>query len=116
MGPCEYVPPVEVEVVKRYGAIPLNETEGVYVRHIKTGAVEMIVGRTYLLGPDEASAPPPPPDPTHPGGAVQSGRAAATGKPGGGDTPPPSPAGPPPVPFLSHAAAIGCAKPASSSP
>mmetsp|Transcript_52982 Transcript_52982/g.110505 ORF Transcript_52982/g.110505 Transcript_52982/m.110505 type:complete len:685 (-) Transcript_52982:1188-3242(-) len=53
VGPCEYVPPVEVEVVKRYRAIPLDETEGIYVRNIKTGAVEMVIGRTYLLGPDE---------------------------------------------------------------
>jgi hypothetical protein len=52
---CEYVPPVKVEVMKRYSAIPLNETEGIYVRHIKTGTVEMIVGRTHLLGPDEVS-------------------------------------------------------------
>ena len=55
VGPCEYVPPVEVEVVKRYQAIPLDETEGIYVRNIKTGAVEMVIGRTYLLGPDEVS-------------------------------------------------------------
>eukprot|EP00292_Cryptomonas_paramecium_P004510 CAMPEP_0113703268 /NCGR_PEP_ID=MMETSP0038_2-20120614/25746_1 /TAXON_ID=2898 /ORGANISM="Cryptomonas paramecium" /LENGTH=854 /DNA_ID=CAMNT_0000627673 /DNA_START=99 /DNA_END=2660 /DNA_ORIENTATION=- /assembly_acc=CAM_ASM_000170 len=53
VGPCEYVPPVEVEVVKRYKAIPLDETEGIYVRNIKTGAIEMVIGRTYLLGPDE---------------------------------------------------------------
>eukprot|EP00283_Hemiselmis_rufescens_P002091 CAMPEP_0173468702 /NCGR_PEP_ID=MMETSP1357-20121228/76984_1 /TAXON_ID=77926 /ORGANISM="Hemiselmis rufescens, Strain PCC563" /LENGTH=853 /DNA_ID=CAMNT_0014436927 /DNA_START=667 /DNA_END=3228 /DNA_ORIENTATION=- len=53
VGPTEYIPPVEVEVVKRYGAIPLDETEGIYVRNIKTGAVETVIGRTYLLGPDE---------------------------------------------------------------
>jgi hypothetical protein len=27
--------------------------EGVYVRNIKTGAVETVIGRTYLLGPEE---------------------------------------------------------------
>mmetsp|Transcript_12542 Transcript_12542/g.30772 ORF Transcript_12542/g.30772 Transcript_12542/m.30772 type:complete len:856 (+) Transcript_12542:375-2942(+) len=53
VGPCEYVPPVEVEVIKRYSAIPLDETEGIYVRNIKTGAVDTVKGRTYLLGPDE---------------------------------------------------------------
>eukprot|EP00285_Hemiselmis_virescens_P015937 CAMPEP_0173377974 /NCGR_PEP_ID=MMETSP1356-20130122/1219_1 /TAXON_ID=77927 ORGANISM="Hemiselmis virescens, Strain PCC157" /NCGR_SAMPLE_ID=MMETSP1356 /ASSEMBLY_ACC=CAM_ASM_000847 /LENGTH=840 /DNA_ID=CAMNT_0014330905 /DNA_START=194 /DNA_END=2713 /DNA_ORIENTATION=- len=53
VGPTEYIPPVEVEVMKRYCAIPLDETEGVYVRNIKTGAVETVIGRTYLLGPDE---------------------------------------------------------------
>jgi major vault protein len=53
VGPCEYVPPVEVEIVKKYSAIPLDETEGIYVRNIKTGAVETVIGRTYLLGPEE---------------------------------------------------------------
>jgi len=28
-------------------------TEGIYVRNIKTGAVETVIGRTYLLGPEE---------------------------------------------------------------
>lgn len=26
VGPCEYVPPVEVEIMKSYSAIPLDET------------------------------------------------------------------------------------------
>ena len=38
-GPLEYVPPVEVEVVTKRKAIPLDENEGIYVRDIKTGKV-----------------------------------------------------------------------------
>ena len=38
-GPKEYVPPVEVEVVMKRQAIPLDENEGIYVRDIKTGKV-----------------------------------------------------------------------------
>ena len=32
-GPCDYVPRVEVEVVTRRKAIPLDENEGIYVRY-----------------------------------------------------------------------------------
>ena len=39
-GPQEYVPSVEVEVVSRQKAIPLDENEGIYVRDIKTGKVK----------------------------------------------------------------------------
>lgn len=52
-GPCEYVPPVEVEVVARRSAIPLDENEGIYVRNIKTGKVRSVTGSTYLLNQDE---------------------------------------------------------------
>ena len=38
-GPCEYVPPVEVEVVARRKAMPLDENEGIYVRDVKSGRV-----------------------------------------------------------------------------
>lgn len=38
-GPKEYVPPVEVEVLIKRVAIPLDENEGIYVRDIKTGKV-----------------------------------------------------------------------------
>ena len=38
-GPAEYVPPVEVEVVMKRTAMPLDENEGIYVRDIKTGKV-----------------------------------------------------------------------------
>ena len=52
-GPCEYVPPVEVEVVAQRKAIPLDENEGIYVRDIKTGKVRAVCGQTYMLNQDE---------------------------------------------------------------
>jgi major vault protein len=52
-GPCEYVPSVEVEVIERRKAIPLDENEGVYVRDLKTGAVRLLYGKTYMLLPNE---------------------------------------------------------------
>jgi major vault protein len=52
-GPVEYVPPVEVEVVSRRTAIPLDENEGIYVRNTKTGRVTAIIGKTYMLNQDE---------------------------------------------------------------
>jgi len=48
-GPCDYVPPVEVEIVERRKAIPLDETEGIYVRDIKTGRVRSVTGEVYKL-------------------------------------------------------------------
>ncbi len=42
-GPLEYVPPVEVEVVTKRKAIPLDENEGIYVRHIKSGKVKFLI-------------------------------------------------------------------------
>ncbi|CAG5128156.1 unnamed protein product [Candidula unifasciata] len=52
-GPTEYVPPVEVEVVMKRQAIPLDENEGIYVRDIKTGKVRAVQGETYMLSQDE---------------------------------------------------------------
>ncbi len=52
-GPLEYVPPVEVEVVTKRKAIPLDENEGIYVRDIKSGKVRAICGATYMLTQDE---------------------------------------------------------------
>ena len=52
-GPVEYVPPVEVEVVTKRTAIPLDENEGIYVRNIKTGKVREVTGETYMLNQDE---------------------------------------------------------------
>lgn len=52
-GPCEYVPPCEVEVTTRRKAIPLDNNEGVYVRNIKTGQVRAVIGETYMLNQDE---------------------------------------------------------------
>jgi len=52
-GPTEYVPPVEVEVVARRVAIPLDDNEGIYVRNIKTGKVRAVIGQTYMLDQNE---------------------------------------------------------------
>ncbi|KAI1884732.1 hypothetical protein AGOR_G00229540 [Albula goreensis] len=52
-GPIEYVPPVEVEVLLRRQAIPLDESEGIYVKDIKTGKVRAVIGHTYMLTQDE---------------------------------------------------------------
>ena len=40
-GPIEYVPPVEVEVVCKRVAVPLDENEGIYVRDTKSGKVSL---------------------------------------------------------------------------
>lgn len=52
-GPSEYIPPVEVEILERRKAIPLDENEGVYVRDTRTGAVRAVIGKTYMLQPHE---------------------------------------------------------------
>jgi len=52
-GPADYVPPVEVEIVEKRKAIPLDENEGIYVRDIKTGKVRSITGESYMLKPNE---------------------------------------------------------------
>jgi len=52
-GPCDFVPPVTVEIVERRRAIPLDENEGIYVRDIKTGRVRSVSGESYMLKPYE---------------------------------------------------------------
>ncbi len=52
-GPCEYVPPTEVEVLTKRRAIPLDENEGIYVRDMKSGKVRAVQGTTYMLNQDE---------------------------------------------------------------
>eukprot|EP01107_Rhizomastix_libera_P007449 TRINITY_DN221_c0_g1_i3.p1 TRINITY_DN221_c0_g1~~TRINITY_DN221_c0_g1_i3.p1 ORF type:complete len:831 (-),score=149.88 TRINITY_DN221_c0_g1_i3:133-2625(-) len=53
VGPCEYIPPVSVEVVQRRKAIPLDDNEGIYVRDIKTGKVRVERGKSYMLKANE---------------------------------------------------------------
>jgi len=48
-GPCDYIPPVEVEIVEKRVSIPLDENEGIYVRDNQTGKVTALSGRTYML-------------------------------------------------------------------
>jgi major vault protein len=52
-GPTDYVPTVNVEVVEKRRAIPLDENEGVYVRDVKTGKVRSVTGQSYMLEPYE---------------------------------------------------------------
>ncbi len=52
-GPCDYVPPVAVEIVERRKAIALDVNEGIYVRDITTGKVRSIIGSSYMLKPNE---------------------------------------------------------------
>jgi len=52
-GPCEYVPSVEVEIVEKRRAIPLDVTEGIYVRDIRSGKVRAEIGTAYRLLPYE---------------------------------------------------------------
>jgi len=52
-GPLEYIPPVELEVVTKRTALPLDENEGIYVRNVKTGKVRAVSGETYMLNQDE---------------------------------------------------------------
>lgn len=39
-GPCDYVPPVKVNVVAERKAISLDESEGIYIRDLKSGKVK----------------------------------------------------------------------------
>jgi len=52
-GPTDYVPPVEVEIVEKRRAIPLDQNEGIYVRDITSGRVRSVVGESYMLKPNE---------------------------------------------------------------
>jgi major vault protein len=48
-GPCEFVLPLELQLLEKRRAIPLDENEGIYVRDINTGEIKIITGQTYLL-------------------------------------------------------------------
>jgi len=52
-GPREYTPPIQVQVLAKRRAIPLDQNEGVYVRNLKTGRVSAVIGSSYMLAPDE---------------------------------------------------------------
>ncbi|VDD79631.1 unnamed protein product [Mesocestoides corti] len=53
IGPLEYVPPIEVEVLTVRKAIPLSDNEGIYVRDRISGKVRAVVGSTYMLTQNE---------------------------------------------------------------
>jgi major vault protein len=52
-GPTDYIPSVEVEILEKRRAIPLDVNEGVYVRDMKTGRVRAVTGAVYMLEPYE---------------------------------------------------------------
>jgi len=52
-GPCEYIPPVAVEIRETRKAIPLDQNEGIYVRDTRSGKVRAVIGSTYMLQPQE---------------------------------------------------------------
>jgi len=52
-GPCDYIPPITVDVIERRKAIPLDVNEGIYVRDISTGSVRAITGQSYMLKANE---------------------------------------------------------------
>lgn len=52
-GPCDYIPPIQVEIVERRKKIPLDDNEGIYVRDTQTGHVRAVIGESYMLKPTE---------------------------------------------------------------
>lgn len=53
-GPCDYIPPVPVQVLEKRKAIPLDKNEGIYIRDIKSGVLKLVSGpQAYLLTPYE---------------------------------------------------------------
>lgn len=54
VGPSSYIPSVEVKVVQKRESIPLDESEGIYVRDTHSGKVRLEgMGKSYLLLPQE---------------------------------------------------------------
>jgi major vault protein len=53
IGPCEFVPSIEVEVVEKRKAIPLEHNEGIYVKDLNTGEVKAVIGEKYILKHNE---------------------------------------------------------------
>ncbi|XP_014771874.1 major vault protein [Octopus bimaculoides] len=52
-GPIDYVPPVEVEIIRTNESIALDENEGLYIRNMKTGKVRLVSGTSYILNENE---------------------------------------------------------------
>jgi major vault protein len=53
-GPCLYCPQIQVHVIERRRTIPLSETEGIYVKNLRTGEIRSEMGvQCYLLKPYE---------------------------------------------------------------
>lgn len=43
-GPCNFVPPIGVDIIERRQKIALDKNEGIYVRDTKTGSIRTIIG------------------------------------------------------------------------
>lgn len=66
-GPCDFIPPIEVQIIDQKGlpafgrsradyiqhCFSLDKNEGIYVRDKKNGEVKMIKGQTYMLSSNE---------------------------------------------------------------
>ncbi|MCP2729421.1 colicin uptake protein [Limnofasciculus baicalensis] len=53
-GPRDYIPRVEIEVIEKRQAIPLDKNEGIYVRDVQTGELKLVSGpQAYMLSPYE---------------------------------------------------------------
>ncbi|WP_240038893.1 MULTISPECIES: hypothetical protein [Okeania] len=51
-GPRDYIPPVELEVLEKLQAIPLDKNEGIYVRDVQSGELKLVNGpQAYMLSP-----------------------------------------------------------------
>lgn len=48
-GPCNYIPPIEVEIIEQRPTIPLDKNEGIYIRDTRTGKVDVHMGSAYML-------------------------------------------------------------------
>ncbi|XP_061169196.1 major vault protein-like [Saccostrea echinata] len=49
-GPLEYIPPIEVRVIKTRTKIPLSKNEGIYIKDLQTGKVRAEMGpKSYML-------------------------------------------------------------------
>lgn len=54
LGPRQYTPPIEVEILEERKNIPLDENEGIYIRNNLNGEVSVIKGETYMLKAHES--------------------------------------------------------------
>jgi len=52
-GPRDFIPAVELEIVEKRTAIPLDENEGIYVRGVSDGKVRAVKGQSYMLRSNE---------------------------------------------------------------
>ena len=48
-GPQRFIPSIKVEVVEVRANICLDKNEGIYVRDTRSGEVQLISGKTYML-------------------------------------------------------------------